>query len=191
MTLSILICTTLERHRMFTELLAEFQRQAEGQDVEVLFERDNKQMSVGVKRQKLLSRAKGKYIVYFDDDDWPQEYYIKEIIQALAGVPDCLGYRIRMTTNGGQEQECCHSLRYSQWANDVDGFDYVRNVTHFNVVRRELALKVGFQDKRFGEDKIYSDALTRLCKTEVFIDKVMFHYRYSNKVPFKKKYGIR
>jgi hypothetical protein len=96
-----------------------------------------------------------------------------------------------MTTNSEREQVCCHSLRYPEWKDNVDGYDYVRNVTHFNVVRRDLALQVGFKDKRFGEDKIYSDAVTKLCKTEVFIDKVMFHYRYSNKVPHRKKYGIR
>jgi hypothetical protein len=114
-----------------------------------------------------------------------------EILWALASKPDCLGYLIKMTTNSEREQVCCHSLRYPEWKDNVDGYDYVRNVTHFNVVRRDLALQVGFKDKRFGEDKIYSDAVTKLCKTEVFIDKVMFHYRYSNKVPHRKKYGIR
>lgn len=191
MTLSILICTVLERRQQFQLLLNEFNRQKEGFDVEVLFEQDNKQISVGAKRQKLLVRSNGQYIVFFDDDDWPKPHYISDIIQALRSGPDCLGYRIRMTTNGEKVQECCHSLRYPQWAENVDGYDYVRNVTHFNVVKRSLAVQVGFKDMRFGEDKVYSDKLTRLCKTEVFIDKVMFHYRYSNRVNHKRKYGIR
>lgn len=176
---------------MFKELRTEFQRQIGELPIEFLYEQDNKQISVGAKRQKLLERSRGKYVVYFDDDDWPDTNYVSEILQALETKPDCLGYRIQMTTNGEKEQMCCHSLRYPQWADKVDGFDYVRNVTHFNVVRRDLAIQVGFMDKRFGEDRLYSDAVTKLCKTEVFIDKVMFHYRYSNKVSYRKKYGIR
>jgi glycosyltransferase involved in cell wall biosynthesis len=191
MRLSILVCTVLERHSVFKELMAEFYRQIDVLPIEFLYEMDNKQISVGAKRQKLLERATGDYIVFFDDDDFPEPYYVMEILWALASKPDCLGYLIKMTTNSEREQVCCHSLRYPEWKDNVDGYDYVRNVTHFNVVRRDLALQVGFKDKRFGEDKLYSDAVTKLCKTEVFIDKVMFHYRYSNKVPHRKKYGIR
>lgn len=207
MILSILVCTVLERAKQFKELRAEFERQISeciyqhyitaryGDDsfggVEFLYEQDNKQISVGAKRQKLLDRSRGDYIVFADDDDLPEPYYVSEIVKALESKPDCLGYLIKMTTNGEREQVCCHSLRYPEWKTNVDGYDYVRNVTHFNTVRRDLALQVGFQDKRFGEDKLYSDAVTKLCKTEVFIDKVMFHYRYSSRVPHKKKYGIR
>ncbi len=190
-TLSILICTTFERETLFLKLLTEFHVQAQGYSVEILFEQDDKQISVGAKRQKLLDRAQGEYIVYFDDDDWPELHYISEIIKALETKPDCLGYRIRMTTNEQREEMCCHSLRYPQWRSNVDGYNYVRNVTHFNVVKRSIATQVGFPDKRFGEDKVYSDQVTALCKTEVFIDKVMFHYRYSNRIPHKRKYGIR
>lgn len=189
--LSILICTVIERHKQFKVLRDELLRQIGDLPVELLFEMDNKQISVGAKRQKLLNRASGDYIVFMDDDDFPEVHYVSEMVKALASKPDCLGYLIKMTTNGEREQMCCHSLRYPEWKEKVDGYDYVRSVTHFNAVRRDLALKVGFSDRRFGEDKIYSDAVTKLCKTEVFLDKVMFHYRYSNKQPHRKKYGIR
>lgn len=195
MILSILVCTVLERIKQFKELREEFERQIGDLPVEFLYEQDNKQISVGAKRQKLLNRSKGHYIVFFDDDDWPEPYYVAMIIDALKTYPDCLGYPIRMTTNMGREQMCCHSLRYPVWKENVDGYDYVRNITHFNVVRRDQAILIGFQDKRFGEDRIYSDALTeRLLKygmIEEFIPHVMFHYRYSSRVPHKKKYGIR
>jgi len=159
---------------MFSKLYAELQRQSSGLEVEVLYEEDNKQISVGAKRQKLLERAMGKYVCYFDSDDWPFSYYVKMIVDALETGPDCVGFLIHMTTNNLNPQVCCHSLRYPVWKNKVDGYDYVRNVTHFNPVLRELALKVGFKDMRYGEDKIYSDAVTKLCKTEVFINKKIF-----------------
>lgn len=189
--LSILICTVIERMEEFRQLVEEFRRQIGDQNIELLWEQDNKQISVGAKRQKLLNRSRGEWIVFFDDDDFPEEWYVSEIVEALKSNPDCLGYLIKMTTNGEREQVCCHSLRYPEWKANVDGYDYVRNVSHFNCVRRDLAIQVGFQDRRFGEDHPYSNGVTALCKTEVFIDKFMFHYRYSNKVSHRKKYGIR
>lgn len=193
--LSILIATTRDRREMFKKLYYEFFVQTKDLPVEVLFEEDNKEISIGAKRQKLLLRAKGEYIVFFDSDDWPMEYYVSEILTALEKKPDCVGFLIAMTTNGVRPQVCCHSFRYKVWKGDgktkIDGYDYVRNVTHFNPCRRDLALQVGFEDRRYGEDEIYSNAVTQLCKTEVFINKKLFHYRYTNKIPHKLKYGFK
>lgn len=193
-TLSILIATTFDRREMFKKLWMEFYLQTKDLPVEVLYEEDNKQMSIGAKRQKLLERAKGEYVVFFDSDDWPYPYYVREIVEALQGKPDCVGFLIHMTTNRKNPQVCCHSLQYPVWKGDgkvkIDGYDYVRNVTHFNPVKRDIALQVGFKDLRFGEDRLYSDAVTKLCNTEVFINKKLFHYCYSNLVPHRKKYGF-
>ena len=114
-----------------------------------------------------------------------------DILNALKTNPDCVGFLIHMTTNGRNPQVCCHSLKFAEWAKRKHGYDYVRNCTHFNPVRRDIALQVGFKDLRYGEDKIYSDAVSKICKTEVFINKKLFHYRYSNSEQHKKKYGIK
>lgn len=193
--LSILICTTIDRRPMFDVLHAEFFRQTAGKPVEVLYLEDNKEISVGKKRQNLLEMAKGEYIVYFDSDDFPSPTYVDDILLALSPgyrqpAPDCVGFMIHMTTNGTKPQTCCHSLKYKRWASNVDHFDYVRSVTHFNPVRRELALQVGFEDMRFGEDKVYSDKITPLCQTEAFIPKKLFHYRYT-KQDHNERYGIK
>lgn len=191
MKLSILICTTIDRRHQFVPLLEEFTKQAQNKPVEILYIEDNKEISVGLKRQQLLEMAKGEYIVYFDSDDLPAPFYVEKILEALESSPDCVGIEIQMTTNGLRPQSCCHSLRWKVWADNVGGYDYVRNVTHFNPVRRELALQVGFSDLRFGEDKEYSDKVTLLCKTEVFIDIPIFHYRYTTHENFSQKYGFK
>lgn len=189
--LSILICTTLDRRELFKKLYYEFFVQTKDLPVEVLFEEDNKELSIGAKRQKLLLRAQGTYICYFDSDDWPFEWYVSDILKALEQGPDCVGFLIHMTTNNTNSKVCCHSLRYKKWAEKKDGYDYVRSVTIFNPVKREIALQAGFKPLRYGEDHDYSDRVTPLCKKEVFIDKKLFHYRYSNKEPHAKKYGIK
>lgn len=195
--LSILIPTTIDRRNVFTPLRAELISQIERLDligtVEVLHIEDNKEISVGLKRQKLLELSKAKWIVYFDSDDEPYSWYIEDIYKAITeneGI-DCIGINIDMTTNGAKPQRCCHSLKYPVWSENVDGWDYVRNVTHRNPVLRELALKVGFENIRFGEDKIYSDLVTLLCRNEFYIERPNFHYKYSTKELFKNKYGIK
>jgi hypothetical protein len=155
--------------------------------VELVFEEDDKELSIGAKRQKLLERARGKYIVYFDSDDYPKPNYISKIMAALADGPDCIGFKIQMTTNGQKPETCIHSLRNPEWA--FKNGEYLRNVTHFNPVKKDLALQVGFPDLRFGEDKVYSDAVSKLCEKEIFIDDFLFDYRYSTKEEHGKKYG--
>lgn len=186
MKLSILICTIPEREKEFDSLINFFNSQSG--DFEVIFNFLPKgAISIGEKRNALLKEAKGDYVVFFDDDDEPYENYISEILAALEKSPDCVGFKIRMTTNGVNEQTCIHSLSNPEWVykNGV----YLRNVTHFNPVKRDIALSVGFPDISFGEDKWYSDRVTKLCKKEFFIDKYLFHYRYSNKLSHKEKYG--
>lgn len=191
----ILIATIQDRHDQFVALKSELERQISllenPNDVEILFDLDNREKSIGKKRQDLLERSTAEYINYIDDDDFPSPHYVKNIYQSLLTGCDCVGMIIKMTTDGKKPQTCCHSLRYRKWDDKRDGFDYVRNVTHFNPVKRSLAVKVGFSDVRWGEDKVYSDKLTTLCKQECFVDEPLFHYRYTTHIPFKKKYGIK
>lgn len=191
----ILIASTLDRQNQFDFLLFLLLTRIEylglENEVDVLFDIDNKEKSIGKKRQDLLQLATAEYISYFDSDDEPYDNYIPAIYAAMQSNPDAVGIKIQMTTNGGNPQLCCHSLKYPVWENNKDGYDYVRNVTHFNPVKRELALQAGFNPSlRFGEDKDYSDRLTPLCKKEVFIDNPVFHYRYSNLMSHNEKYGI-
>lgn len=191
----ILIAVTYDRQDLFDVLLFTLLKQIEflklEDEVGILWDIDNKEKSIGKKRQDLLELSTAEYINYFDSDDLPCPNYVQDIYNAIQLNPDCIGMKILMTTNGINPQVCCHSLRYQNWEDKKDGYDYVRNVTHFNPILRSLAIQVGFTDCRFGEDKVYSDQVTKLCKTEVFIEEPLFHYRYSNKIPHDIKYGFK
>lgn len=193
MILSILIATIVERKHSFDELIAEIDHQifkyGFENDIEVCFISDNKELSIGEKRQMLLQMSKGEYIVYIDDDDMINDNYIIDIMQALEQKPDCVGMKILYTYDGENPRTCIHSIKYTHWHDD--GVTYFRGCTHFNPVKKSLAIKVGFKPIRYAEDRPYSDALTLLCKNEIFIDKYLFQYRYSSKVPHNKKYGIQ
>jgi len=54
---------------------------------------------------------------------------------------------------------------------------------HINAIRTEIALKVGYPEKTFGEDKDYGLKLANsgLVTSAGFIDKVEYYYYYRTK----------
>lgn len=188
-TLSILLPTVLERQLLFAKLHYHILRQAKGKPVEVIVACDNKEISIGKKRQNLLEAATGEYIVYIDDDDWVADDYVDSILGALESKPDCVGFLIRCTSGGANPRMAKASLKYKRWGENEDGFAHTRSPYQKTPVRRELALRAGFPDLRYAEDRAYSTKLVPLLKTEEFINKVLYHYRFQNE-PFARKYGI-
>lgn len=187
--LSLLLATIENRASLFALLHAEILKQAEGKPVEILVACDAKQISIGKKRQNLLEQATGDYIAYIDDDDWIAPTYVDDILKALESNPDCVGFKITCTTNGQNQQSAIASMRYPTWRENVDGYAHARSTYHKTPHKRELGLKVGFHDIRYGEDRPYSMKLMQYVKTESFIDKVLYFYRYRTE-SFMTKYGI-
>lgn len=192
MKLSILICTIVTRVNQFNLLKHHLQTQINEfglqKEVEILSECDNKQISVGKKRQNLIEKAKGDYVVFIDDDDMCPYFYVQKILEAIKDNPDCIGFRIECKGTLGKTASA--SYIWNDWADNVGGFDYVRTIYHKNPVKREIALQIGYKDLRFGEDYDYSKRLKEsgLLKEEVFIDEIMYEYRYAYENP-KTKYG--
>lgn len=195
MLLSIMIPTIKDREESFQELYEELKRQIFLNDaadlVEIVWIQDNRDLSIGDKRNKLLAMTCGEYVVGIDDDDMPEHDYLKEVLKALESKPDCIGFKILYTTNGSNPRTCIHSMRYHEWSNKPDQTEFYRGVTQFNPIKRSIALQVKFDAIRFGEDRPWSEAITKLCKKEVFVDKYLLKYQYSNQVPHDIKYGIR
>ena len=200
MKLSILIATVPERREMFEAMRLQLGLQCIAFP-EVAWEilshpAPRGDMSIGRKRQELLEVATGTHLVFFDDDDWPYPHYVSDIMTSLESDPDCVGQVIDMTHDGQPNVQCVHSLRFKTWSErpvNTPGYGrvFLRNVTHRNPVRTSIARAVGFPDLRFGEDKVYSDGVTALCKTEVMVERPAFVYRYSSKEPHNLKYGIQ
>lgn len=187
--LSILLCTVISRANLFALLHAHILKQADGKRVEVLVACDNKEISIGKKRQNLLEQATGDYVCYVDDDDWVADDYVDRILAALESGPDCVGFLITCTTNGRNPKSAIASMRYKEWGENRDGYAHTRGCYHKTPCRREIALKVGFPDLRYAEDKPYARGVTARVRTEVFVPHVLYHYRFRSE-PFAAKYGI-
>ena len=183
MKLSILICSLVSRTELYRKLAKHLRQQMEGleNEVELLVLTDAKEVSTGLKRQKLLERAKGDYVVFIDDDDWVPDNYVREMLSACATGADCVAINGTMTTDGTDEIPWRISCRYENKTIHENGrMVYLRKTNHITAVRRTLALQAGFPDKSNAEDKWYSDRVAPLCKTEAVIAKPMYHYRYSS-----------
>lgn len=180
MKLSILICTLHSRWRLLSALVAHIKAQIYNFDmVEVLWITDNKEQTTGAKRNDLLKKAKGQYIVFIDDDDWVPDYYVKEMLLAARSGADCFAINGTMTTNGQNEQRWMISKNYDNTEIVSNGEKLLlRRTNHITAVKRELALKAGFPDKSNAEDKHYSDRLVKHLQTEHVINKPMYHYRF-------------
>jgi glycosyltransferase involved in cell wall biosynthesis len=190
MKLSICVATVNGREEKFAKLMAVLQPQLESNkaDIELIIDKDNKEISIGSKRQRMLELAEGEYIVWVDDDDSISEDYASQILNNLG--EDAVGFLIDCFDHGNYTGRAKASRIYGDWGENMDGFKYVRSLYHKTPVKREIALKAGFTDKRFGEDYEYSMKIKSLIKSEKFIDKVLYFYQYEFE-EHGKKYGIK
>lgn len=134
--------------------------------------------NIGTKRNLLLNRAIGDYIVFIDDDDTVSADYISKILQAIETGPDCVGISGTITTNGQNERQWHISKEFKMWYER--GNVYYRTPNHISPVKRELALQVGFPETAFGEDAEYSSRLLPLLKTETIVKGNIYHYDFRN-----------
>ncbi|MFA6087475.1 glycosyltransferase [Mucilaginibacter sp.] len=136
--------------------------------------------NIGTKRNKLLERATGKYIVFVDDDDEVAPNYLKQICSATLQDADCIGISGLITTDSRNHRQWHISKEYRSWY-ERNGV-YYRTPNHISPVKRELALQAGFPEISFGEDHGYSMRLLPLLKSEVTIPGNLYFYKYiSNK----------
>lgn len=212
MKLSILIATMPSREEALADLLKWLgvdhtivewyphelgsleRRSDEAHGVEVLtyktppYDKKDEGLSYGGKRNVLMAAAKGDYVAFFDDDDQPHPKYIDRILTAIEQRPDVVGFKVACYgyANDCKSPEIMEpadvSIRYNGWANDQNGFKYVRFPHHLAPTKREHAMAIGYRGHR-GEDHDYSmrmQASGRL-KTEVHIDEFLYIYRFNAK----------
>lgn len=194
--LSILIPTIVGREKEFNLLYAKLAYQYSGDDVEIFFIRDNRELTIGEKREKLYHSASGLFSLQIDDDDDMASNAIELILQAIKENPDvdCITFEERCQMNG--QLYCAnHSLRYEDWEGDgskllSDGFHFRRTPFYKNVIKTSIAQSVPFEHIRFGEDHAWSRALKPHLKTEIHIPKQLYYYIHEHNQTFEERYGF-
>jgi cellulose synthase/poly-beta-1,6-N-acetylglucosamine synthase-like glycosyltransferase len=177
--LSILIPSLEERKPKLEQLKAELASQIGKRNVEVLSLSDNRQMTIGQKRNMLLTQSTGEYVSFVDDDDMVSPDYIEKVLNALTKNPDCSSLTGEIVFSDGYSRPFIHSLRYTQWIDDHEGKVYYRPPNHLNAVRRAIAVQVGFPPWNSGEDRSFSMGIRHFLKKEEWIEGVIYNYKCS------------
>ena len=159
-------------------------------EVELITCKDDKTLSIGEKRELLYKQASGLYSWQIDDDDSIADNAIELILEAIKQKPDCITFRENCMMNG-KYYTCNHSLKYDDWADNFDGFDFVRTPFYKDVIKTSIAQSVPFQHIRYGEDHAWSRDLKPYLKNEVHIDKEIYYYIHNSKPEeHNERYGI-
>lgn len=183
MDISILIPTMKPRERLFRQVLAEVQRQIRETPeikVEVLWESDNGELTLGQKRNILMDRCSGKYHCFVDDDDVLAPTYLRTFVPMItSGIDyDCASFVGAHYVRGHFNKLFHHSLEYTEWDERLDRF--IRTVSPMNLIKTSIVREVRYKDIRNTEDHEFSKRLmaSGLLKTEFKIDPNLPIYHY-------------
>lgn len=188
--LSVLIPTINMRHeefdRLYTKLRYDIRNNQD--EIEILSLCDNKELTIGAKRNWLYANANGEYSLQVDDDDLLSDDWVERVLGALAEKPDCVTYQEYCMIDGTFFSSN-HSLKYPDWWEKMDGFDYVRTPYMKDVIRTDIARSVLVPDIRFGEDHQWSRLIKPHLKSEVHLNEYIYYYLHKSS-PHIERYGI-
>lgn len=144
---------------------------------------DNRTLSIGDKRNRLMAMATGDYICFVDDDDRVSPNYVANILKALSSRPDGVGFvgemSFPMPVSGKLKRErFYHTLANRSYKKSERGYE--RPLNHLNPIRRDIAILYPFEAINIGED---TDWAMRICRDqvlqrEVWINEVMYFYDF-------------
>lgn len=190
MMLSILIPTIPERFKMFDRLRNEVIEQYfichENNkplgEVQLVYD-DSKSfinggLSIGKKREWCVQQAKGKYLCFLDDDDWPAPNYIESLLRLCQHNTDIVSFR----NISKFENYWCVVDQSIHFTNDDASPNYTvrRKPAHICPVRSEFAKLYDFEDSNYGEDASWMDKVLRHCTTEIKTEQILHEYRHGS-----------
>lgn len=186
--LSILIPTLPSRRRWYHSVAGQLATQLNAlttryrvdywKIVELVNPNDRTDITIGAKRNEMMSRATGDYLCFVDDDDRIADNYIELVMAGVSTNPDCCSLNGIITTDGKDPKPFKHSIDYKEMY-EADGV-YYRPPNHLNVVRSSIAKQMVFPDWQRSEDSNYCFQLrdSGLLKVEYKIPETLYFYDY-------------
>jgi len=183
---TIAILTVTGREHFLERLRGIIDAQVEGKPVDIMVLKDNRERSIGEKRQLALDLCKTRYISFIDDDDIVSAKYVQLILNEMKQEPTGIGFRGIITTKNQSAIEFVHKagLRYSEKPEQyMRALVYTRPLNHLNPVLTDIAREIGFKPISDGEDWDYSLRLAEsgLITDQTFIDEFLYFYQYRGK----------
>ena len=177
-TLSVLIPSIPERLDMVRALLTRIESICPN-NTEVLVLIDNKKMSIGEKRQRLLEMAKGKYIAYCDDDDNITEMY--HLLADYQSDADIITF-LQHAEVDGHTTIVDFDLDHTE--NEVFVTDGITHRRPFHVCawKRELVKDIPFDRSNWGEDWDWCERALENIITQHKIGQILHIYKHDKNI---------
>ena len=161
---SILIPSIPGREAKLATLLSSIHekhnRIAPDMKLEICLDFDNRESSIGDKRQRLLNRAAGKYLAFVDDDDEITDDYIQDVWECIRGH-----YHVMKLLGTFQSYKFYHSITVKPtdtMATFEDPPLFRRPPNHLNPMLSDIAKLIPFlTNVSFGEDYDWALKLMR------------------------------
>jgi len=180
MKLSILIPSIPSRSDRLEVIYAKLLEQVGDKDVEILVFIDNKQRSIGLKRDALVQMSLGDYVAFVDDDDDVSDDYITEMLKGC---------------ESGKDVICFWQMAYIDGKKGLIDFDLSNGNLEFQAGqttprkpyhvcgwRGDLARKHRFPDLMYDEDRQWCEKLWAEAKTQYKIGKTLHMYHFDKDV---------
>ena len=144
--------------------------------LEICLSFDNRETSVGTKRQQLLTQAKGKYLSFIDDDDEITDAYVEDLKACFDG-----GHPVMRLRGQISPYTFTHSLENSLATTMARGDVFLRPPNHLNPMMADVAKFVQFKDAVRGEDLEWTLRMSKsgFLTSEYTSDPSRIHYIYN------------
>lgn len=175
--LSILIPSIPSRWRQLTTLFDLLLEKIGDKDIEVLAFSDNKKRTIGEKRDALIKMAKGKYIMFVDDDD--ELISVDEIYEATSHDVDVITFKQQCKNIDGSTFIVDFGLGNKIEHNSKKGIylDCKRPPFHVCAWNKKFAA-YDFPAVNYAEDWGWVKQFIHVAINEFHIDKVLCKYNF-------------
>lgn len=148
-------------------------------EVEHLILTDNRQRSIGAKRQALVEAARGDYVAFVDDDDRICEGYVAGLLRGIAEGVDVVTFDQRAVVNG-QESKVVFQLGQGNGP-FVPGGVTKRDAWHVCAWKRGKVAGCQFGESNYGEDEVWNRQARKRVRSEAHIPAVLMEYHHDAK----------
>jgi hypothetical protein len=174
--LSFLIPTIPGRDAKLQELIRRIREKVTWTQPEIRLDYDNRDSTVGEKRQRLLQGAQGKYMCFVDDDDELTDEYFQDLFAFTQSGCDVMRLHGRIGSF-----VFTHSIEFKNSFMARPPNEFLRTPNHLNPMLTDIGKLVHFKSVKRGEDFEWSVTLSNLgvLRSEYRPDPGHLHYIYN------------